>query len=503
MSSAPKLDPCIFVVFGATGDLMRRKLISGFFNLHKKDLLPENFAIVGIGRRDYDIEAFRHEMCLSLEEYAKTNLTKKEIWRNLRRKIFYYKLNFEEKEGYLGLKEYIKGIENDHGTMGNRIFYLSVKPSFFKQITSNLSCCELINREDSFSRVVIEKPFGSNVDTAVELNLCLNKHFKEEEIFRIDHYLAKETVQNIMVLRFANGLFEPLWNNKFVENIQITAAESLGVGSRASYYDQFGALRDVLQNHLIQLMALIGMEPPKSFDSFHIKESKIKFLESVKIPVQSQASINSVRGQYMGSKLLDGSIDYRDEIGARKDSMTETYAAVSFIVENERWQGVPFYIRTGKRLKYHATEIAINFKDTSPKLFSNLDLSNNILVLRLQPDEGIHLLFNAKKPGSSLKIESVDMDFCHKAVFGTNTPEAYERLLHDVILGDSTLFTRWDEVEISWKIVEPFLKSWEKNKTELVFYDSGTWGPIEANRLLEKNNHKWNTPIYESICRIR
>ncbi|MBT4352114.1 glucose-6-phosphate dehydrogenase [archaeon] len=503
MNSKNKLDSCIFVVFGATGDLMRRKLISGFFNLHKKNMLPDNFSIIGVGRRDYDDEAFRHEMCLSLDEYTKTKLTKKEIWRKLRAKIYYYKMNFLKKEGYIGLNEYLKKIELDNDTKGNRIFYLSVKPSFFETISFNLNVNGLINRKNKFSRLVIEKPFGRDLFTARKLNKCISKHFNEDEIFRIDHYLAKETVQNIMVLRFANGLFEPLWNNKYIDNIQITAAESIGVGTRAAYYDQFGALRDVVQNHLVQLLSLVAMEPPDSFDSYHIKKRKVKLLESISVYDSEKAASNSVRAQYIKSNKLKDSIGYRYEEGTDNCSMTETYSALTLEIKNDRWDGVPFYIRAGKKLKYHATEIVINFKDTSSKLFSDFNLSNNVLVLRLQPDEGIHLLFNTKKPGNELNIKDVKMDFCHKAVFGINTPEAYERLLLDVIKNDSTLFTRWDEVENAWKIVDPFLKSWEKNKTNLSFYESGSWGPKEADLLIEKNSHKWNIPIYESICRIR
>ncbi|MBT3464850.1 glucose-6-phosphate dehydrogenase (NADP(+)), partial [archaeon] len=301
MNSKNKLDSCIFVVFGATGDLMRRKLISGFFNLHKKNMLPDNFSIIGVGRRDYDDEAFRHEMCLSLDEYTKTKLTKKEIWRKLRAKIYYYKMNFLKKEGYIGLNEYLKKIELDNDTKGNRIFYLSVKPSFFETISFNLNVNGLINRKNKFSRLVIEKPFGRDLFTARKLNKCISKHFNEDEIFRIDHYLAKETVQNIMVLRFANGLFEPLWNNKYIDNIQITAAESIGVGTRAAYYDQFGALRDVVQNHLVQLLSLVAMEPPDSFDSYHIKKRKVKLLESISVYDSEKAASNSVRAQYIKS----------------------------------------------------------------------------------------------------------------------------------------------------------------------------------------------------------
>jgi glucose-6-phosphate 1-dehydrogenase len=501
--------PCVLVIFGATGDLTHRKLVPALYNLAHEGQLPSSFAIVGFARRPKTNEEFRAELQQSVQEFSRFSQidpalsgVNPAVWKALAEGIYYHRSEFADDKGYDALGELLEKIDRTHGTAGNRLFYLATAPTDFAQITQQLGARGLVPRSRSHhvsQRIVVEKPFGRSLDTARELNHVLSGVFNERQIFRIDHYLGKETVQNILAMRFANEIFEPLWNQKYIDHVQITVAESIGVEGRGAYYDNSGALRDMVQNHLMQLLSLVAMEPPASLEAEDIRDEKVKVLRSIRPIAPAQALQFTVRGQYdRGSIAGKPAVAYREEPKVAHDTRTETFIALKLFLDNWRWAGVPFYLRHGKRLPKQVAEIAIQFKAAPAVLFAaerSAPIQPNVLVLRIQPDEGIAIRMNAKVPGTALNIQPVKMDFRYGGSFGAQSPDAYERLLHDVLVGDATLFTRSDEVEHSWAIMDAILEGWSRSRgTPPVPYESGTWGPAEADEFIEKDGRQWRRP---------
>jgi glucose-6-phosphate 1-dehydrogenase len=485
--------PCIVVIFGGTGDLTHRKLIPSLYNLHYKGLLPENFAIVSIGRRDIEEEAYRSQLENSTKNFSRFPLVQ-DKWDSLKEKIHYVNLNFEDNEGYTKLREILGEMDQRYNTQGNRLYYLAVAPEYFEVIVDKLDAHNMALKSPGIKRIVIEKPFGRDVESAQYLNNKITSVFTEANTYRIDHYLGKEMIQNIMVLRFANTLFEAIWNNKYVDNIQISSSETVGVENRGGYYETSGALKDMIQNHMLQLMTMVAMEPPANLDTESIRDEKVKVMRSLGDITPEYIMENMIRGQYdsgvIGNKKLVG---YRQEERVSPESNIETFAALKLHIDNYRWAGVPFYLRTGKRLRDKSTEIIVQFK-TMPGIlyFKGQDnLQPNLLVIKIQPREGAFFQFNAKKPGQGNEIVPIQMDFCQNCNFENDSPEAYERLLGDVIRGDSTLFTRWDEVEYSWRYVDKILKVWRDVQPDFPNYSSGTWGPEASEELLRRDGRKW------------
>ncbi len=483
--SAAKLEPCILVIFGATGDLTHRKLYPALYNLWRENLLPKRFGVVSIGRRVKSAGELRADITRSIAQFSRTPHPTGTDLDNFLNLFSYYRLDFNDLEGYAPLKEYLAEKDQVYGTGGNRVYFLAVSPEYFALIARQLHVHGMANQKGSWQRVVVEKPFGQNLATAIELNKEVRRTFQESNIYRIDHYLGKEMAQNIMVIRFANTLFEPLWNNRYIDHVQISLTETVGVEGRGPYYEQAGALRDMVQNHMLQLLSLIAMEPPVALDTESIRDEKVKVLRSLKVGPH-----DVVRGQY-GRDPAGRLKAYREEDRVAPDSMVETFAALKVTLDNFRWAGVPFYLRTGKRLKRKYSEIVIQFKKLPGVLyFEDRRLDSNILVIRVHPDEGVYLQFNAKQLGTNSTIVPVSMDFCHNCADGLNSPEAYERLLYDVIRGDSTLFTRWDEVEHSWRFVDQ-IAHWWQNDPNIPIYPSGFWGPPESDLLLAKDGRRW------------
>ncbi|HEY7495225.1 MAG TPA: glucose-6-phosphate dehydrogenase [Candidatus Tectomicrobia bacterium] len=491
---------CTLVIFGATGDLTRRKLIPGLYSLALERLLPEHFAVVGFARRDKTHEEFRAEMRQGVQEFARYPLDNA-LWEAFASGLYYHRSTFDDAMGYTRLQEFLREVSDRHHTQGHTIYYLATPPEAYHDIVHHLHAAGLSRhgRQNPWPRIVVEKPFGHDMESARALNQRFRRAFSEEQIYRIDHYLGKETVQNIMVLRFANGIFEPLWNQKYVDHVQITVSETLGVEERGGYYDTTGALRDMMQNHLLQLLALITMEPPGSLRADAIRNEKMKVLETVR-PLQGDAIDRSVvRGQYAAGDI-DGQavIAYREEPRVKPDSTTETFVAAELWLDNWRWAGVPFYLRSGKRMTKRISEIAMHFKQVPQILFRaapQTEVAPNVLVLRIQPDEGASLAMVAKAPGLQVHLQPVFMDFHYGTSFGAASPEAYERLLRDVMAGEQTLFMRGDEVEAAWGLITPILEHWEAHKaTAISTYAAGTWGPPAADLLLAKDNRAWRQP---------
>jgi glucose-6-phosphate 1-dehydrogenase len=489
------LDPCIIVIFGATGDLTARKLMPALYNLMKEAQLPAQFACVGFARRPKTHDQFREEMKTAVGEFSRSQPLDESLWPHFKDHLFYHCSEFHEDEGYQRLKTFLAELDAKLGTKGNRIFYLSTQPSFFSPICEKLYKAGLIYDEnktkDAWSRVIIEKPFGHDLDSANALQKELLKFLKENQIFRIDHYLGKETVQNLLIFRFANSIFESLWNNRHIDHIQMTVAEDIGIGTRGKFFEEAGLLRDIVQNHMMQLLSLVAMEPPSSLEANSVRDEKVKVLQAIR-PFDLKEVI---RGQY-GPGFVNGQqvIGYRQEGNVNPKSSVETYMALRLFIDNGRWDGVPFYLRGGKRLPKRATEIAVSFKDPPGILFQNPQKKNesNVLSIRIQPDEGIGLKINCKVPGPSSPIQPVKMDFRYGSYFGMAPPEAYERLICDCILGDSTLFAREDEVASSWKLFTPVLQDWaEAPPKDFPNYASGTWGPKEADALIVQDGRKW------------
>ena len=490
--SAP--DPCTLVIFGASGDLTQRKLIPALYNLAADGALPPAISVVGFARREKTDESFREEMEDSVRKYSRQAVSA-EAWSGFVSSLCYHRSAFDNLSGYESLAQRLNELDAARGTCGNRLFYLAVAPDQFGVILENLRLSGL-NRSamGGWSRVIVEKPFGTDLPSAQCLNDLVGGAFPEEDTYRIDHYLGKETAQNIMVLRFANALFEAMWNARYIDHVQITASEPLGVEGRAGYYDKSGALRDMVQNHLLQLLCLTAMEPPAGLDADSIRDEKVKVLRSLRPLAGEDVFRNVIRGQY-GAGAIDGKrvAAYRDEKNIDPESDTETYVALQINVDNWRWAGVPFFVRVGKRLPKGATEIAVHFKSVPPVLFKATGeaVDDNVLVIRIQPDEGVSLRMSAKMPGSSLRIEPVKMDFHYGTSFGKATPEAYERLLLDAMSGDPTLFARRDEVEEAWRFVDSIREAWETRDDDIAFYSSGTWGPGEADELPKRHGAKW------------
>lgn len=493
------MDPCILVIFGATGDLTGRKLIPSIYNLGKDGLLPSNFSLVGFARREKSHDAFRNEMKKEVSKYSRTQPLDESYWGTFEQQIFYHISEFDDDNGYEKLKEFLSQLDAKLGTKGNRIYYLSVQPKYFPLIIQKLAQHQLIYNyqqvKDKWSRVIIEKPFGHNLDSALELQKDIEQHLNEKQIYRIDHYLGKETVQNLLVFRFANGIFEPLWNNKLIDHVQITVAEEIGIGTRGHFYEEEGFLRDVLQNHMMQLLTLVAMEPPVNLMGDAIHDEKVKVLEAIRPLTHEDFSKTIIRGQY-GKGFIGGEkvAGYREEKDVSPKSEVETYGAMRLFIDNWRWAGVPFYLRGGKRLPKRSTEIAIIFKDAPGILFKSKERKNdpNVLVIRIQPDEGISMKMNCKVPGPFSPIQPVKMDFRYGSYFGQSSPDAYERLIWDCILGDSTLFARTDEVLSSWRILTPLLQYWAKTPAkDFPNYESGTWGPKEADEMIAKDGRAW------------
>lgn len=483
----------IFVIFGGTGDLTYRKLIPALYHLQYGKMLPEHFAVVTIGRRDKTTEEYRNELYEAVKKFSRFQLDESE-WNTLRERIYYQQMDFTDDQGYPLLKSWLEELDQIHQTMGNRIYYLAVAPEYFGLIVEKLHDHGMANNEDSWQRVMIEKPFGRDLQSAKYLNQKITSVFKEEHTYRIDHYLGKEMLQNIMVIRFANALFEPIWNNKYIDHIQISSSEIVGVENRGGYYEKAGALRDMVQNHMLQLLTLTAMEPPISLETETIRDEKVKVLRSIQEFTPDLVAKNVVRGQY-GEGIVQQKkvVRYREEERVSPISETETFVALKVNINNFRWAGVPFYIRTGKRMPVKSTEVVVQFKPLDHILYFKEygNLLPNLLVIRIQPEEGVFLQFNAKQPGTKNMIVPVKMDFCQNCQIGSNSPEAYERLLYDVMRGDSTLFTRWDEVEYSWKLVDMIAEAWTTQKIELPNYEAGSWGPKEADELLHRDQRKW------------
>ncbi len=489
------INPCIIVIFGATGDLTAKKLMPALYNLAKDGGLPAQFACVGFARRPKSHEEFRAEAKAAISKHSRTKPIDETLWAQFQEHIFYHTSEFHEEKGYVELREFLSDLDNRFGTAGNRIFYLSTQPSFFTTICDKLHSTGLIYEEggEKWSRIIIEKPFGHDYDSAVALQKDLMSFAKEDQIYRIDHYLGKETVQNLLVFRFANLFFESVWNNRYIDHIQITMAEDIGIGTRGNFWEEAGLLRDILQNHVMQLLSLVAMEPPVSLDANAIRDEKVKVLQALRPLTEVDLKEHVVRGQYVPG-FVNGSpvIGYTEEDKVSKTSVVETYMALQLHIDNWRWQGVPFYLRSGKRLPKKVTEIAVVFKDPPAVLFQQGGKKNeqNVLAIRIQPDEGISLKINCKVPGPSSPIQPVKMDFLYGTYFGMAPPEAYERLICDCILGDSTLFAREDEVLASWKFVTPILTYWAKQQN-LATYPSGSWGPKEADEMIAKDGRKW------------
>lgn len=489
-------EPCAFVIFGASGDLTHRKLIPALFNLFLKGLLPVGFAIVGFARRPWTDDDFRAEMRRAIEDHSKYLMADVSAWESFAKTLSYIVSPFEDLTGYHALKQKLAELGKTKGTRGNSIFYLATPPPEYSVVVSNLGAAGLNSQENGWTRLIVEKPIGSDLASSRDLNTQLRQVFEEAQIYRIDHFLGKETVQNILVFRFANKIFEPLWNQRYIDNIQITIAETVGLEGRGGYFDKAGMVRDVVQNHGLQILTLVGMEPPVSVDADAIRDEKVKVLKAIRPLKPEEVFTASVRGQYESGSLSGKSVNgYLQEPNVAPDSSTETYAAIRFAVDSWRWAGVPFYLRVGKRMPKKVTEIALEFREVPGILFGARRkdaLQPNLLIIRIQPDEGISLRVTSKVPGPSVRLQSVRMDFQYGSSFGTPSPEAYERLLLDASCGEAALFARGDEVDTAWQIITPLLDEWaNKGREGLYSYQAGTWGPLEALDLLKSEGRQW------------
>ena len=486
----------IIVIFGASGDLTKRKLIPSLYDLFVQNLLPQKYAIIGVSRSDLGDINFRNQMKEGIQKFALSE--NRDLIDDFLKSVCYQSVDAKSADSFSPLKNRISKICNDFSIPEKIVFYLSTPPSLYSIIPENLAKIGLNTEDNGWKRLIIEKPFGYNLNTAKELNASLKQNWKENQIYRIDHYLGKETVQNVLVTRFSNGIFEPLWNRNYIHHIEITSAESIGVEKRGGYYDGSGALRDMIQNHLLQLVGLIAMEPPSSMDSESIRNETEKVFQSIRKIDEKNVSKFVIRGQYLNSSVKgEKMLGYREEEGVNPESKTETYAALKFYIDNWRWGGIPFYIRTGKRLPTRVTEAVIHFKSTPHFLFKQLESNNgsNQLIIRIQPDEGILLKIGMKVPGGGFNVQTINMDFHYSDLAHQRVPSAYERLLLDSMIGDSTLFARGDAVMSAWEFLNPVLNAWENDKTIPIYgYPCGTWGPEVADDLIEEDGTTWRYP---------
>ncbi|TCD00683.1 glucose-6-phosphate dehydrogenase [Pedobacter frigidisoli] len=500
MKTKTALNPTIFVIFGGTGDLNKRKLAPALYNLFIEGYMPEKFAIIGTGRTEFTDDSYKTALEDAVNEFSRTGKVKKDKWENFGNTIHYCPTDFAQPKTFENLKAAVDKYQKEYGPTTQVIFYLAVAPNFFPIIAESLKKYKLTENEDN-SRIVIEKPFGHDLESAKELNSLLSTIFTEKQIYRIDHYLGKETVQNMMAFRFANALFEPLWNRSYIDHVQISVTEQLGVADRGGYYEGAGALRDMIQNHLLQLLCLIGMEAPINFDADEIRNRKVEVLKAMRPFSAEDIRFHTVRGQYskgwVEGKEVPG---YRQEKGVDPHSNTETFAAVKFHIDNWRWQGIPFYLRTGKRLNQTSSLITIQFRDVPHQIFSSDVTENwqqNRLVISIQPEMSIRMQVQAKRPGLDMVLNPVDMVFDYKGTYEGDTPEAYETLLLDAMMGDQTLFMRGDQVEAAWELVMPILNTWESKKSiNFPNYHADSWGPEEAEALIARDGFHWfNLPL--------
>ncbi len=489
--------PFTLIIFGASGDLTRRKLIPAVFNLYRQNLLPEEFSVVGFARSAYSDENFREQLQIALTADGDLPETDQTRWSEFARRLFYHQGRYDDPADYQSLAEKLETMGPSSEPGGNYLFYLATPPDAVPKVARQIKHANLARpgSQTPWSRIIVEKPFGDDLESAQKLNQQLTKVFQENQIFRIDHYLGKETVQNLLVFRFANAIFEPIWNNHFVDHVQIAVTETLGVETRGAFYDQSGAIRDIVQNHMMHLLSLIAMESPVSLDAGSIHDEKVKVLKSLRpLPIVCVGQ-NVVRGQYAAGVIAGQEVvEYRREPEVSADSRTETFVAMKLLVDNWRWAGVPFYLRTGKRLPVRITEIGIHFKSIPEVLFNAKQFGTippNLLTIRIQPNEGISMQFQVKVPGPQMQIHPYNMDFSYMDSFRESPPDAYERLLLDAVLGDTTLFARNDEVEAAWAFLTPILCSCAEQKTELLQYPAGSWGPQEGDALIERDGRKW------------
>lgn len=491
--------PATIIIFGASGDLTHRKLIPAFHSLACAELLPPKYKIVGVARTPLTDDAFREETYKGVQAFGRLHGDACDNWDEFSTHLHYVPLVYDNPADFQALAAYLTTMEQENGMPPNRLFYLATPPELYVTIVEHLGAADLCRSEGGYSRIIVEKPFGRDLKSAQVLNKHVHRVFDEDQVYRIDHYLGKETVQNILVFRFANAIFEPLWNRYYIDHVQISVLEEVGVGRRGGYYEKAGVMRDMFQNHLLQLLSLTAMEPPTTWDATLLRDEKVKVLRAVRVPSHHSLKSQSVRGQYRSSNGKAAS--YRAEPGVAPDSTTPTYAALELYVDNWRWQGVPFYLRSGKTLKKKVTELVIAFKEVPHMLFraDGAEQVTNMLSFCFQPDEGFHLGFQAKVPGAGMRSRPVDMDFNFAGEFGAKSlPEAYERLLLDALLGDASLFARADEIEYSWRITDALLQGWEnEDGPPLSFYEPGSWGPSEANAMLAATDRAWTLSCCE------
>lgn len=497
--------PCLIVIFGATGDLAQRKILPTLAHLVHDHPVPDGFAIIAFARRPLDDEKWRAMALESISKYMPDDDRLDDAAQQaFAKRLFYCQSDFDDRNGYKKLADLLEKLDQERGTHGNRLFYLATPPELDSEIIYQLGGSGLAghvqkpNGEKSWTRLIIEKPFGHDLASAQQLNKELGQVFREDQIFRIDHYMGKETVQNLMALRFANGIFEPLWNQRYIDHVQVVVAEELGIGTRAEFYENAGAIRDIVQNHVMQVLCLTAMEPPVDFDADSIRDEKLKVLRAIPLLSPGEVAYRTVRGQYTSGEVNgEHAPGYKEEKGVAPDTTTETFVALKLFIENWRWAGVPFYIRTGKRLPKRSTEVTIQFKRVPHQLYKPSEtkgLEPNRLTIRIQPDEGMTLKFGAKVPGAAQHLRTVDMDFYYKS-FGIQSPDAYERLIADCIMGDSTLFIRRDEIEAAWRIIDSITTVWKNMPaTSIHPYVAGTWGPEAANTLIENDGREWDNP---------